>query len=327
MDHHKTPYKILTILQDGQFHSGESLGNTLKMTRSAIWKAIKQLTETGIDIKSVTGRGYCIQNGLSLLGASKIHPYLDCNLLKDIDLTILDQVTSTNDILLSRTATTPFQVVLAEQQTAGRGRHQRHWVSPYGHNMYCSVRWNTDKDPTELSGLSLVVAVAITRALKAYGINKQSIGLKWPNDVQIAGAKLAGTLIELKAESHSTTSAIIGMGINTHLSSQDADSIDQAWTALEHVTDQPIDRNHLAALLINDIIHALNQFSRDGLAPFLMDWSAHDTYLDQPVILTNGKHQRQGIYQGVTSKGELILMDESQQHHHIVSGEMSLRLC
>lgn len=327
MDHHKTPYKILSILQDGQFHSGESLGNTLNMTRSAIWKAIKQLTDTGIDIKSVTGRGYCIQNGLSLLDASTIHAHLDRNLLNDIDFTILDQITSTNDILLGLTATAPFQVVLAEQQTAGRGRHQRHWVSPYGHNIYCSVRWNTDKDPTELSGLSLVIAVAITRALKAYGISDQSIGLKWPNDVQIAGAKLAGTLIELKAESHSATSAIIGIGINTYLSQQDADSIDQAWTALDHITDQPIDRNHLAALLINDIICALNQFYSDGLAPFLIDWAAHDTYLDQPVTLTNGKLKLHGIYQGVTSKGELILMDNSKQHHHIVSGEMSLRLC
>lgn len=327
MDRQKTPYKILTILQDGQFHSGEELGAKLSITRSAIWKAIKQLSEIGIPILSITGRGYCIKGGLNLLNQATIDGFIDPNVRSQLHLELFDQVESTNDILLKRSNNNHYDVAIAEQQTDGRGRCARHWVSPYGHNIYCSIRWNSNRDPFELSGLSLAIAVSIVRTLIQYGIDKSSIGLKWPNDVLIKQEKVAGTLIELKAESHSKTSAIIGIGINTFLSDCDADHIEQAWTTLQTQLQTPIDRNKLAGLLINNTIQVLREFANNGLSHFITEWQTHDIYLNKPIKLTNGTTILEGTYQGITPRGELILLDHTNKTHHIISGEMSLRPC
>lgn len=327
MDRHKTPYKILNILKDGQFHSGEELGASLSITRSAIWKAIKQLSEIGIPIQSTTGRGYCIAGGLQLLNQVSVDDFIDPSLRSETHLAVYDQVESTNDILLKSNNTHQFEVALAEQQTKGRGRHHRHWISPYGQNIYCSIRWNSDKDPSELSGLSLATAVAIAQSLAEYGIDPALIGLKWPNDVLIDHQKIAGTLIELNAESHSKTNTIIGIGINTHLSEYDASQIDQPWTSLHNYLQAPINRSQLAGILISKIIKMLKEFSVHNLAQLLTVWKKHDIYANQAVKLTNGTSIIEGTYQGITPRGELILVDASDTTHHVISGEMSLCRC
>lgn len=326
MQKDKTPYKILHILKDGQFHSGEDLGHQLNMTRSAIWKAVKQLTSNGITIQSITGRGYRIEGGVDLLDAAAIEKTLTANTRKNCHVDVLDQVTSTNDYLLQHKApsTTPYHAVLAEQQTQGRGRLGRTWVSPYGNNIYLSLAWCSRKDPLELSGLSLAVAVAIIQALADYGIT-EGLNVKWPNDVLYDNNKLAGVLVELISESHSQTTVVIGIGMNTFLSPMNARDIDQPWISINDITHKKVDRNQLAALLLNQLTSMLDVFAEHGFEPFLKTWSQYDSYSGKPIVLSNGDTRIHGTMQGITEQGELLIKNKQQQLQKIMSGEMSLR--
>ncbi len=326
MQKQKTPHKILQILKDGKFHSGQDIGNKLNITRSAVWKGIQQLTQNGLDIQSIIGRGYRIEGGLSLLDEEHIRQHLPTVKQSKILLTLLDQTTSTNDFLLNNKQPyrQTFHFVLAEQQTQGRGRRGRHWVSPYGHNIYCSLRWQCHKDPLEIAGLSLAAAIAVIRSLKAYGVS-DGLNVKWPNDILYHKQKLAGILVDLHAESHGTTTVIIGIGLNTTISATQAQTIEQPYTSLSAIQQPPIDRNRLAALIMSHLIDVVHLFDREGLTPFLPEWHQHDRFYGQPVVLQNETHVIEGIMQGISEQGELLLKNRYQQTQKIICGEMHLR--
>lgn len=326
MQKQKTPHKILQILKDGKFHSGQDIGSKLNITRSAVWKGIQQLAHNGLGIQSVTGRGYRIEGGLSLLDDVQIKQHLPLEQQSHIMLTLLDQTTSTNEFLLNNKQPyrQAFHVVLAEQQTQGRGRRGRHWVSPYGHNIYCSICWKCQKDPLQLAGLSLAAAIAVMRSLKAYGVT-EGLNVKWPNDILYHQQKLAGILVDLHAESHGNTTVIIGVGLNTSLSDKQAQSIEQPYTTLYDIQQKPIDRNQLAALVISHLINAVALFDQEGLTPFLPEWHQHDHFYGKPIILQNETHAIEGIMQGISEQGELLLKNRYQQTQKIICGEMHLK--
>ena len=328
MKKNKTSQCILNALRDGQYHSGEALGNQFRVTRSAIWKAIKQLSAAGIEVQSITGKGYRIQGGIELLDQQAILKFLDPQtdtLLKD--LMILDEIDSTNDYLLARAKSEPKQILacFAETQTKGKGRRGRHWTSPFGTNIYHSILWNFTKDPAELMGLSLAIAVAVIQALKKYGIEKD-VGLKWPNDILWKNKKLSGVLVEMIARPHEDCSVVIGVGINTKMSNSQIKNINQPWTSIEEITSTKVQRNKLAGLLLNELIHALNQFQQHGLEPFLKQWKSYDLYCGKAVKLLMPEQEIHGIMQGISEKGELILLQKNNELRHFLSGEVSLRL-
>ena len=328
MNKDKTPYKILQILKDGHCHSGEMLGETLSMTRSAIWKGIQQLQLVyGLDIQSLSGRGYYIEGGLNLLDRELISQGVEPAHQKELRIILLEKTHSTNDYLLTYpnlSSEVPYTLVLAEQQLQGRGRQGRHWISPYGHNIYFSLAWHCHKDPAELSGLSLTTAIAVVRALKAFGITHH-LYLKWPNDILYNQDKLGGILLDIKAESHSTSTVIIGIGINTFLPPLAAKNIDQPWTSLNDILHKPIDRNHLISLLINHVIDMLASFDTLGFPAFLNEWNEYDSLIGQPVIVHQGDKKIGGVMQGITEHGELLVKNAQQQLQTFISGEVKLR--
>ena len=328
MQRDKTPYKILALLKDGQFHSGETLGETLNITRSAIWKGMQQLQTTyGLEIESLSGRGYRIAGGLNLLDRELMLQNIDANKQDKIRLILLEQTNSTNDYLFTHpvlSAEPPYTFVLAEQQLQGRGRQGRQWASPYGHNIYLSLAWHCNKDPSELSGLSLTTAIAVIRALKAYGITT-NLHVKWPNDILYNQDKLGGILLDIKAESHSATTIVMGIGINTFLPPDAAKTIDQPWTSLNDILHKPIDRNQLASLLINNVIDMLAAFDTSGFPAFLSEWNEYDSLIGQPVMIKQGDKKILGVMQGITENGELLIKNAGQQLQAFISGEVSLR--
>lgn len=329
MNKSKTPYKILQVLKDGQFHSGEDLGHALDMTRSAIWKGVKYLTtHYNLEIQSISGRGYRIEGGLNLLDEKCIAESMTEASRDLLDLTCLEQIDSTNNYLLEsihndQRSSKPFHIVVAEQQTAGRGRRGKEWQSPYGHNIYFSLAWRCNKDPLELSGLSLAMAVAIIRTLKHIGLN--DVCVKWPNDILFNGRKLAGVLVDLVGESHGRTTVIIGIGINTFLTNKVGRDIEQPWVSLHDILDRFIDRNILIALLTERVISTIQTFDSKGLEPFMDEWNQHNMFRDKPVRLLNAAQQISGIMRGITAQGELLLEDDQHQIKRYISGELSLR--
>lgn len=322
-------HELIAILSDQQFHSGEDLGSKLGVTRSAIWKQIRELIKTGLEIESITGKGYRINQSIELLDENIIQQQLSSQTKNHINkIIILDEVDSTNHYLLSISKQNFDKNIacFAEKQTQGKGRQGRTWISPFGANIYHSFLCHFEKDPAEIVGLSLAIGIAVTNALKRYGISA-GIALKWPNDVLYQGKKLAGILLETIAENHGQCSVVIGVGINTHLTLQQAKKINQPWTCIADITKEKIKRNALAGILLDELVTTIIAFKKNGLSRFVSEWKKLDYLMGKTVVIRHSRHSIQGIMQDITPRGELILLTENNKQQRFLSGEVSLREC
>lgn len=325
----KTLRKLLEILCDGAFHSGEHLGKTLSLSRSAIWKLLKQLDAWDLKLEAVTNKGYCIPGGLVLLEKEKLLSYVAPDLQNALDqIEIFDALPSTNDYLLNliQQKSTHNRACFAEKQIAGKGRRGRTWISPFAKNIYVSLLWYFPQDPRELSCLSLAIAIAVVNALEQYGL-KQALGIKWPNDVLWEGHKLSGILVEVSSEANDRCSAVIGVGLNVDMSAlAHSGTIHQAWTDVQSLMGQKIDRNKLAGIVLSALIQSAQKFQNQGFEAFLKQWQALDVSLNKPLSIMSSTAQWEGIGRGINEQGHLVLELEGGLRKSFASGEVSLRL-
>lgn len=314
--------RLVAELADGVAHSGEALGETLGVTRAAVWKLIRQLQDSGVPVDSVPGKGYRLPHPVELLDGQAIRAAMSQPSQSMLDhITVERVVDSTNRRLFEdggRDA--QRQALFAEAQSAGRGRRGRDWHSPFGRNLYVSVSWRFDHVPGGLGGLSLAVGLAVADVIAAYDV--PGIGLKWPNDLLIGDHKLGGILIELQGEPAGPCTAVIGLGLN--LSMDDADTIDQPWTALsEHVAPWP-GRNVIAGQVLDGIVGALGRFGDEGFPGFLAQWPRYDLLAGKRVRLFAGNRTVDGTAAGVDQTGCLLLEREGIREPWS-AGEVSLR--
>ncbi len=226
MKEHATRLALIKLLADGQFHSGEALGESLGISRSAISKHIKVLQLWGLDLFRIQGKGYCISTSIELLDCDKILSQVKCPQLELIPI-----IDSTNQYLLDRFGLLPKGAVcLAEYQQAGRGRRGRQWLSPFGSNLYLSMYWRLDAGMAAAMGLSLVVGVAIAETLQSLGADE--VRVKWPNDLYYRDKKLAGILVEMTGQAGDAAHLVIGMGLNINMPVTEGSDIGQAWNNL-----------------------------------------------------------------------------------------------
>jgi len=342
---------LLRLLADGQFHSGTMLGQKTGRTRTAIWKSIQNLQDSGIAIYSVRGKGYRLAHMIELLDRESILDALaviqrvhvsksigksgcdqstnnksspESSVPKLKKLEVFHDIKSTNAYLLNEAKNTDVtaHACLAEQQQAGRGRRGRQWVSPFGGNLYMSLLWQFNVGASQLGGLSLAIAVAIMRALNLSGLTSAS--LKWPNDILVKGKKLAGILLEVSGETSGPCSVVIGIGLNVRSPQGQMASIEQPWTDLETALNHHVGRNDLAAQLLHQLMLAAQEFELKGLTPFLDEWSHHDAFANREVTLALPQGNIRGTAMGVDETGALLLMSDGEiQTFH--SGEVSLR--
>jgi len=317
---------IIALLADGKFHSGTALSLALGISRSAIWKHLHGLAELGLHPVAVNGRGYRLEQPIEFLCAEKILAYLEPSANKHLaSLEIHDQIDSTNrhlaDLAFSGRLASGT-ACLAEQQTAGKGRRGRHWVSPFGSNIYLSLLWRFPQGLAGTAGLSLAVGVAVIRALRTLGMDQ--IGLKWPNDIYHQGKKLGGILTEVAGEADGPCHAVIGLGLNVYLPEQQAAGINQEWTDLCRVTGMPlIGRNLLAARLLDHLLVLLPDFELYGLARYLDEWRGYDCLLGKNARLFIGGQHREGVVLGVDDNGLFLLGQADGTRQAFASGEVS----
>ncbi len=320
-------YRLLRLLADGRFHSGEALGAALGIGRSAVWKLVASLGELGLEVFGVTGRGYRLAYPIEFLDRTRI---LDAiapptrQLIADVD--VHNSLESTNRLLLERAANglANGSVCLAEHQTDGRGRRGRSWVSPFGANVYLSLYWRFDDAPQGLNGLSLAAGVAVARALGAAGID--GVGLKWPNDIIWEQRKLAGILIEMSGEATGPTHVVAGVGLNVAMPRSAGEHIDQPWADVQTASGGAQDRNQLSAGLIQELAVAFSEFATAGLGPALLhEWERLDVIRGRTVALRTGQGEVVGTAVGLDEFGSLLVMvnGKTQRYH---SGEVSLRV-
>jgi len=317
--------KIIALLADGEFHSGTELAHALGISRSAVWKQLGSLNELGLQHAAVSGKGYRLETSLELLSAPAIEAFLNESAkLLISSLEMHDQIDSTNRYLAERAQQNAAtgSICFAEQQTAGKGRRGRQWVSPFGSNIYLSLLWRFQQGYAGTAGLSLAIGVAVIKALNQLGVD--SVGLKWPNDIYHQGKKLGGILIEVSGEADGPCHAIIGIGLNLFLPESQAAGINQQWTDLSKITGGIfIDRNRLAAYLLNHSLTVLAEFETAGIQAYLDEWRSYDCVKGQPAHLFIGAQTITGIIAGIDDNGLLLIEHADGKVQAFASGEIS----
>lgn len=309
--------------------TGDSLAQASGQTRAAIWKRIEHLREAGVAIEAKPGRGYALAQPLDLLDADAVRATLSPAAGARLSaLEVAWSIDSTNSELLRREAPTQGAVVLlAERQTGGRGRRGRVWASPLAAHLYLSLSRHFGGGLARLGGLSLVAGIATAEALRGLGYG--DVGLKWPNDVVVTGAdglrKLGGLLVEGGGEHAGPVRAVIGLGLNVRMSVAAAAGIDQPWCDLASLASIAPSRNATVAAVLERLLDALDEFDRDGLAPFLPRYAVLDALAGQHVRIEGPVTNCEGIALGLAGDGALRvrLDDGSERSFH--SGEVSVR--
>ena len=320
-----TVMPLIKLLADGQFHSGDELGTALAISRTAVWKQIQKLESIGLEVMSAKGKGYKLSQPLELLNGDEIQQRITPDAKKNLQtLELYLQTGSTNDVAMSMASQGAGSgyLCLAEQQTAGKGRRGRHWVSPFGANLYLSCLWDFYNGAAALEGLSLATGVAVAEALAEFGV--APLELKWPNDVLSGGRKLAGILLEMTGDPSGHCKVIIGVGINHQMPHSSGASIDQPWISLQEICPG-ISRNALAAAVISQLFLMLANFRAQGFAAYRERWQKLDCFRDREVVIKTGAKDIEGVADGIDSTGGLrLITPEGLQV--MKGGEVSVRL-
>ncbi|EPF21045.1 Bifunctional protein BirA [Cedecea davisae] len=317
MKDNKVPLTLISILADGEFHSGEQLGEQLGMSRAAINKHVQTLRDWGIDVFTVPGKGYSLPEPIQLLDESFIKSQVAAG-----TVAVLPVIDSTNQYLLNRIDTLQSgDACIAEYQQAGRGRRGRQWFSPFGANLYLSMYWRLEQGPAAAIGLSLVIGIVMAEVLQRLGA--EDVRVKWPNDLYLNDRKLAGILVELTGKTGDAAQIVIGAGINLAMRNVAADVINQGWINLQEAGIS-INRNTLAVTLIQELRTALQLFEQESLVPFLPRWEKLDNFINRPVKLIIGEREVLGISRGINEQGGLLL-EQDGIIKAWVGGEISLR--
>jgi len=316
--------RLAAALADGRYHNAEALQQSLGVGRRQLWALLRSLTDLGLAFESSPGRGYRLESPLELLDRDRILAAIVPEARRQAHaLEILAEVDSTNRHLLDKPGGAGAgQVCLAEHQSAGRGRHGRHWASPYGANLYLSLGWRFAWPQAGLSALGVACAVAVARALTDAGV--ADIGLKWPNDVLFGGRKLGGILLESMEANGRARRGVMGVGLNVRMPAAAAEQVDQPWTDVETALGRAVSRNALAGAVIGRLLLALGEFEAAGPGPFVEQWRRYDIMPGKNAVLrwTNG--QVCGVVEGINPAGELALSIGGEIRHYAY-GEVSLR--
>lgn len=311
--------ELLHILRrnDG-YLSGEELSKRLGITRAAIWKKIEQLREEGYQIDSVTRRGYRLVSVPDSVSEAEIRAHLSENGEFGCRIVSLPSVDSTNEEAKRQgDAGAPHgSVFVADEQTGGKGRLGRHWMSPPGSGLWFSILLRPDVLPNEITGITLLSAVAVCRGIHA--LTGCEPRIKWPNDVVIGTKKVCGILTELSAEMEHVHYLISGIGINTG---------DQAFppelsaraTSLYQEAGKKISR---AALLAKILEEFEELYCRFGVSSFPGEYRSLCVSVGRTVSLSRGGRKLIGTATGIAPDGALLVRTQDGEEISVTSGEV-----
>ncbi len=309
--------QVITLLSDGEYHSGQKIADELSVSRAYIWKLIQQLQAYGLELESVSGKGYIWQSPSSLLSDNK---FLLALKALDVNYNYFLATDSTNQKLKENFK--DKALVVAEYQTSGRGRRGRNWSSPMATNLYCSYGWKTELPVQQMGGLSLIVGISIVEALERIGF--KNLQLKWPNDVRVQQKKLAGVLVELNGDASGDLEVVTGIGLNINMQTEQR-AIEQDWTSLSKLNGKPIERQGVLLTILQQLQINLEKFEQLGFVFFQEIWNRYDESFEQAVEIIRGKDSIKGIAKGVDQVGALLL-ERNGVLETVYAGEVSLRV-
>jgi len=321
-----TKKQVLTLLEAnrGQTISGTAIAQQLSLSRNAVWKAIKDLEKEGYEITASTNRGYCLSKSSDILSAQGMLPHLAETRNPEI-IFVHDSLESTNKAAkeLALSGAAHGTVVIADQQTLGKGRFGRAFHSPPHSGIYLSIVI----DPKELSFSSqalvtIFTALSVCEAIEA--ISDKAPQIKWVNDVFSGGKKVCGISTEASVdfESGSTAWLVIGIGVNftTPEEAFPQDSRNVVGSLFEE--NPPTNRNHLAAEIINRVLSPLERASE---AEMLDQYKQRMFLLGKEVVVSRGAEQFEALAVDIDEAGQLIIKTDDEQLQTLSSGEISIR--
>ena len=318
-------YRILELLrrQEG-FLSGEDIGRELSITRAAVWKGIKKLREEGYEIEAVTNRGYRLTNPETMYNKRELEQGVKTKTMGQ-SIYFYEETDTTNNRAreLALEGAPEGTLVVAEKQTAGRGRRGKVWESPLGTGIWMSLVLRPQIAPTEASVLTLLCGLATAEAIEAE--TGLSAGIKWPNDILINGKKAVGILTEMDCEMSEVHFVIPGIGINVNTASFPPE-IAEIATSLYLECGKTVSRRRLVHKVLERLEEHYETFLRTGsFAAMLEDYRKHCITLGKEVHVL-GREPFFAEALDITPEGELLVRRADNGKEEVVfSGEVSIR--
>jgi BirA family biotin operon repressor/biotin-[acetyl-CoA-carboxylase] ligase len=315
--------KIVHLLHDTPMVSGGDLARMLGISRAAVWKHIEQLRTLGYRIEAHHARGYRLAGVPDRLLPAEIQRRLHTTRFGRA-IAYRAQTGSTNEdaARLARAGAPEGTLVVAEHQTAGRGRLGRRWVSPRHVNLYASFILRPPLAPADAPQISLVAAVAVARALAAAG--GPEVAIKWPNDCLLGGRKVAGILTEMDAELDRVRTVVLGIGVNLNTPLRAFPTeVRSIATSLLHATGQRVDRVAFTASLCDELEAVYDRFLREGFASVVADWETFSCLSGRPVTVDCAGRRITGTVRGLDPGGRLVV-DGPEGEERIVAGDVTV---
>lgn len=316
---------VLTMLQEQDgYMSGEAISRKLDLSRTAVWKHIKELKQAGYEIESVKKSGYRLVQKPNAISATEILSGLNTSSFGK-NVVYEETVSSTQQIAhkLAHEGAETGTVVTANEQVDGRGRMGRPWYSQKGKGIWTSLIVRPEIPPQQTPQLTLLAAVAVVKGVKkATGIDCE---IKWPNDVLINGKKVVGILTELQAEADQVNCVIIGMGINVNTAAQQfPKELHEKATSLFIEKGEETDRAYVLQCILEQMEMLYDKYLQDGFEIIKLMWESYAVSIGKRVVAKTLKGKIEGLATGITEDGFLILQDKDQTIHYISSADIQL---
>lgn len=318
--------EILDLLKKAgdTYISGEEIATRLGVSRTAVWKHIKELRRAGYDIVSQSRSGYALKSSPDVLTPAELAPLMETELLGK-KLIYHEETRSTNEDakVAANDGAPDGTVVVTEFQGTGHGRLSRGWFCPKGEGVLFSVILRpTSFLPQEAPKCTLLAAVAVARAIRGLGLD---VGIKWPNDILAGGRKLVGILTEMSAEMERIHYIVIGTGINVNIAAEEfSPEIQDTATSLSILAGHTIDRRALLAAILREMEALYFAVQREGFAPVFAAWRELSVTLGQDVRVLGVNETFEGTAADIDETGAL-LVDTPSGRRRVLAGDVSIR--
>jgi len=317
--------KILELFRSGDgFVSGAALSRLLGVSRTAVWKHVKGLRANGYLIEAVPAKGYRLLSSPKLLTQLDISAGLATRRV-GTSLVCLKETESTNAVAfrMAEEGAPEGTVVIADAQTAGKGRLGRVWLSPAGVNLYCSVVLRPPISPVAACQLTFLSVVAVARAIEKCSELRPQI--KWPNDILISGKKVAGLLNEMNAETEKVNFVVLGIGVNLNMPvAQLSEGLRHPATSLLEEGGVEVDRVRFTRTLLTELDQLYDRFLQEGEGPVRAEWLERSAIRGRSVRVSCGDREFTGAVQGVDPFGALLVLRSDGTLDTVLSGDVTL---
>ena len=318
--------KVLRALRSTEeYVSGQQLCEALGVSRTSVWKSINSLREDGYQIDAIPNKGYKIIGSPDSIAKEEIASRLHTKRIGK-EIYYFSKIDSTNQYAkkLGEEGAPDGTIVIADEQTKGKGRSGRHWVTPPGSAIAFTILLRPKLPPASISMVTLVKGLAVCNAIRE--LYHLPVGIKWPNDVVIDGRKICGILTEMSAEVDGVHYIVIGTGINTNVDSF-PDEIKDVATSLKIQLGHPVDRAEVLVRVIEFFEEYYEKFEEDGDLRRLQDtYNEELLNMNEGVRVLDPKGEYTGVALGIDPEGQLLVKrDDTGEIVKVWSGEVSVR--